>query len=102
MDPIGPLLPGTQQVPPFGDYRNVWGVTEGSSELCARYIEYVLEKEGDVGAVVAEPTRAVPYIPEPHFWPRIKQACQRHGTLLIFDEIPTGLGKDRKNVLLSA
>ena len=57
--PIGPLLPGTQQVPPFGDYRNVWGVTEGSSELCARYIEYVLEKEGDVGAVVAEPTRAV-------------------------------------------
>lgn len=94
--PIGPLLPGTQHVPPFGDYRNVWGVTENSSDLCARQIEYVLEKEGDVCAVIAEPTRAVPYIAEAGFWKRIKQACERHGTLLIFDEIPTGLGKTGK------
>ena len=91
--PIGPLLPGAEHVPPFGDYRNAWGVTEGSSELCARQIEYVLEKEGDVCAVIAEPTRAVPYIPEPGFWKRVRDACHRHGTLLIFDEIPTGLGK---------
>ena len=94
--PIGPLLPGGQLVPPFGDYRNVWGVTEGSSDLCARQIEYVLEKEGDVAAVIAEPTRAVPYIPDVEFWPQIKRACERHGTLLIFDEIPTGLGKTGK------
>ncbi len=33
--PIGPLLSGTEHVPPFGDYRNAWGVTEGSAELCA-------------------------------------------------------------------
>ena len=58
--PIGPLLPGTNHVPPFGDYRNAWGVREGSSDLCARQIEYVLEKEGDVGAVIAEPSRCVP------------------------------------------
>lgn len=94
--PIGPLLPGCEHIPPFGDYRNVWGVTEGSSDLCARHIEYVLEKEGDVSAVIAEPTRAVPYIPDAGFWPRIKKACERHGTLLIFDEIPTGLGKTGK------
>lgn len=91
--PIGPLLPGTEHVPPFGDYRNAWGVKEGSSDLCARQIEYVLAKEGDVCAVIAEPTRAVPYIPEAGFWQRIREACDRHGTLLIFDEIPTGLGK---------
>ncbi len=91
--PIGPLLPGAKHVPPFGDYRNVWGVTEGSSEMCARQIEYVLEKERDVAAVIAEPTRAVPYIPAPGFWRRIKKACEKFGTLLIFDEIPTGLGK---------
>lgn len=91
--PIGPLLPGAEHVPPFGDYRNAWGVTEGSSDLCARQIEYVLEKEGDVGALVAEPTRAVPYIPDQGFWKRVKAACEKHGTLLIFDEIPTCLGK---------
>ncbi len=91
--PIGPLLPGTEHVPPFGDYRNAWGVTEGSSDLCASQIEYVLEKEGDVGALIAEPTRAVPYIPDKGFWKRVKTACEKHGTLLIFDEIPTCLGK---------
>ena len=91
--PIGPLMPGTEHVPPFGDYRNAWGVTEGSAELCAKQIEYVLEKEGDVGALIAEPTRAVPCIPDAGFWRRVKTACEAKGTLLIFDEIPTGLGK---------
>ena len=27
--PHGPLLPGAEHVPPFGDYRNAWGVQEG-------------------------------------------------------------------------
>lgn len=91
--PIGPLLAGTEHVPPFGDYRNAWGVREGSGELCANTIRYVLEKEGDVAAVIAEPTRAVPYVAPPGFWKRVREACDAHGTLLIFDEIPTGLGK---------
>jgi (R)-1-hydroxy-2-aminoethylphosphonate ammonia-lyase len=91
--PIGPLLCGTEHVPPFGDYRNAWGVTEGSAELCARMIRYVLEKEGDVAAVIAEPVRAVPYIPPKGFWQSVRQACDEFGALLIFDEIPTGLGK---------
>ncbi|WP_343559436.1 (R)-1-hydroxy-2-aminoethylphosphonate ammonia-lyase [Kiloniella sp. b19] len=91
--PIGPLLPGTEHVPPFGDYRNAWGVREGSAQLCANTIRYVLEKEGDVAAVIAEPTRAVPYVAPPGFWQEVRQACDDHGTLLIFDEIPTGLGK---------
>jgi 4-aminobutyrate aminotransferase len=91
--PIGPLLTGTEHVPPFGDYRNAWGVTEGSGELCARMIRYILEKEGDVAAVIAEPVRAVPYLPPPGFWASVRRACDEFGTLLIFDEIPTGLGK---------
>ncbi|WP_120498795.1 aspartate aminotransferase family protein [Kiloniella sp. EL199] len=94
--PIGPLLPGSEHVPPFGDYRNAWGVTEGSAELCANTIRYVLEKEGDVAAVIAEPTRAVPYIAPPGFWKKVRKACNDFGALLIFDEIPTGLGKTGK------
>lgn len=91
--PIGPLLPGAQHVPPFGDYRNAWNVREGSGDLCAATIRYTLEKEQDVAAVIAEPTRAVPYIPPPGFWKKVRQACDEFGALLIFDEIPTGLGK---------
>jgi 4-aminobutyrate aminotransferase len=56
-------------------------------------VEYVLEREGDVAAVVAEPIRAVPYLPPPGFWQAVRRACDATGTLLIFDEIPTGLGK---------
>ena len=94
--PIGPLLAGTEHVPPFGDYRNAWGVTAGSAELCAKTIRYVLEKEGDVAAVIAEPVRAVPYVPPAGFWRSVRQACDEFGALLIFDEIPTGLGKTGK------
>ncbi len=46
-EPIGPLLAGAEHVPPFGDYRNAWGVDRGSAGLCVRTIRYVLEKEGE-------------------------------------------------------
>jgi 4-aminobutyrate aminotransferase len=35
----------------------------------------------------------VPYLPPPGFWAEVRAACNDHGALLIFDEIPTGLGK---------
>jgi 4-aminobutyrate aminotransferase len=65
----------------------------GCDLKCAQYIEYVLEKESDVAAVIAEPVRSIPYIPKPEYWQTIRQACDRHGALLIFDEIPHALGR---------
>jgi 4-aminobutyrate aminotransferase len=100
--PIGPLLPGTEHVAPFGCYRCAYGHRvdpQGHPRLdecrlaCASMVRYVLEREGDVAAVIAEPARAVPVIPPPGYWKAVREACNAHGTLLIFDEIPTGLGK---------
>ncbi len=100
--PIGPLLPGTEHVAPFACYRCPYGYecdAAGQPRLdlcrltCAGFVRYVLEQEGDVAAVIAEPARAAPYIPPPGFWAAVRQACDERGTLLIFDEIPTGLGK---------
>lgn len=95
---VGPLLPGTEHVPPPGEYRCFYEcAARGGCDLkCAEYVEYVLAKEGDVAAVVAEPVRATPYIPSPEYWQRVRRACDRHGALLIFDEIPTGLGRTGK------
>lgn len=95
---IGPLLPGTEHVPPPGEYRCLWDcATRGGCDLkCAEYLEYVLRHEGDVAAVIAEPVRATPYIPSPEYWQRVRRACDRHGALLIFDEIPTCLGRTGK------
>ncbi len=95
--PIGPLLPGSEHVPPFGDYRNAWGVTQNSADFCLSQIRYVLEKEGDICALIAEPMRATnPVLAPPGFWQQVKAACHHHGALLIFDEIPTGLGRTGK------
>jgi len=92
---IGPLMPGTEHVPPADEYRCIFGCGgRGGCDLtCARYVEYILEKEGDVAAVIAEPIRSTPTIPKPEYWQTIRRACDRHGALLIFDEIPHSLGR---------
>ena len=92
---IGPLLPGTEHAPPPDEYRCVFGCGQrgGCDMTCANYVEYILAKEGDVAAVIAEPIRSTPYIPKPEYWQKIRQACDRYGTLLIFDEIPHCLGR---------
>ncbi len=92
---IGPLLPGTQHVPPPDAYRCLWdcGARGGCDLKCADYLEYVLEKEGDVAAVIAEPVRSTPYVPPRDYWQSVRRACDRHGCLLILDEICQGLGR---------
>ena len=93
--PAAPLVAGAIHVAPFSSTRCPYGTSslEASGDACAGMIEYVLEREGDIACLVAEPIRAVPYVPPAGFWARVRAACDRHGTLLVFDEIPTGLGK---------
>lgn len=90
---IGPLLPGTEHVPPPDPAHCPFGCGTTCNLKCADYIEYVLEKEGDVAAVIAETVRSTPYIPPKDYWQRVREACTRHGALLILDEIPTCLGR---------
>jgi 4-aminobutyrate aminotransferase len=96
----GPLLSGGEHVAPFACRRCPYGFggmeapeLEKCRMACAHDAEYSLEKHGDVAALVAEPLRAVPTIAPAGYWPRLRAACDRQGTLLIFDEITTGLGK---------
>lgn len=94
----GPLIPGAEHVAPFACYRCPYNHAgpDVCGLACAKMVDYVLEREGDVAAVIAEPMRAVPYVPPPGFWMAVRDACTRHGALLILDEIPTGLGKTGK------
>jgi len=90
---IGPLLPGCEHVPPPDPWHCPFDCRGSCSLKCADYIEYVLEKEGDVAAVIGETVRNVPFIPPPDYWRRVRAACDKHGALLILDEIPTALGR---------
>ncbi|RKR75145.1 (R)-1-hydroxy-2-aminoethylphosphonate ammonia-lyase [Frondihabitans australicus] len=99
--PLSPLLSGTEHVPPIGCYRDMLGSGHGSQEphdascgkALAQLIDYTLKVQGDVAAVIAEPMRAVPQMAAPGFWQAVRRSCDETGTLLIFDEIPTGLGR---------
>jgi 4-aminobutyrate aminotransferase len=90
---IGPLLPGCEHVPPPDNRHCPFKCGVSCNLACADYVEYVLEKEGDVAAVIGETMRCTPFIPPPDYWKRIRAACDKHGTLLILDEIPIGLGR---------
>lgn len=91
----GPLLPGAEHIAPFHCYHCAYGHSgpESCGLACAKMVDYVLGRERDVAAVIAEPMRAVPVVPPPGYWKAVQEACHRHGALLIMDEIPTGLGK---------
>ena len=90
----GPLLPGTEHVPPPAMASRFFGDDGRAHERLADYIDYVLEVQGDVGAVIAEPVRWTTLeAPPADFWPRVRASCDRHGALLIFDEIPSCLGR---------
>lgn len=92
---VGPLMTGAMRVPAPNSYQCMWDCHEqdGCTLKCANYLEYVLEKEGDVAAVIAEPIRSTPYIPIKEYWQAVRRACDKHGALLIFDEIPHALGR---------
>lgn len=99
--PLAPLLPGTEHVPPFGCFRDQFGAGHRADEphapecgrRLAELIDYTLRVQGDVAAVIAEPMRALPTPAPPGFWESVRRSCDATGTLLIFDEIPTGLAR---------
>jgi len=91
---MGPLLPGTEHAPPCDPTSCSFGCGGACNLRCAEYVEYVLEREEDIGAVIIETVRCTDVqIPPPGYYTRIRRACDRHGALLILDEIPICLGR---------
>lgn len=89
----GPLLPGAEHAPPPDPLHCPFRCGVQCNLRCADYIAYILEKEGDVAAVIAETVRSTPYIPPEDYWKAVRAACDKHGALLILDEIPHALGR---------
>lgn len=99
---FGPLMPGCDHVHPPNMYRcehSGRGACKGSCNAgesesgCVEEMEARIES-GEYAAVIAEPIRCTTVlIPPRGYWERVRRACDRTGTALIFDEIPTGLGR---------
>ena len=90
---LGPMMPGAEHLPPLHLASRFFG-DDRPFERLADYIDYTLGIQGDVAALLAEPMRWTTVEPPPAgFWPRVRESCSRHGTLLIFDEIPSCLAR---------
>ena len=62
---------------------------------CADYLEYMIEREGNVAAVIIEPivgTNGI-LVPPKEYLPKLRALTKRHGVLLIADEVMTGWGR---------
>ncbi|KQS24735.1 aspartate aminotransferase family protein [Dyadobacter sp. Leaf189] len=94
---MGPMLPGVERIPPPMTYRGPFA-SAGSGDLAyADYLEYVIEKEGDIGAFLIETIRNTDVqIPSNAYWQRVREICTKHKVLLILDEIPIAFGRTGK------
>lgn len=93
---MGPLMAGVERIPPAVSYRGAFQniSSEGSDVHYADYLEYVIEKEGGVGAFIAEAVRNTDVqVPSKAYWKRIREICDKHNVMLIIDDIPNGMGR---------
>ncbi len=94
---MGPMMPGVIHIPPPDSYRNILGGNGHDPHTHADYLEYVIRKEGDIGAFIAETIRNTDVqVPSKAYWQRIREICDKYGVLLILDEIPIALGRTGK------
>lgn len=94
---MGVLTPGVERIPPPVTYRGMWANDNGNDLKFAEYLEYVIEKEGDIGAFIIETVRNTDVqIPSKQYWQYVREICTRHGVLLILDEIPIAFGRTGK------
>jgi beta-alanine--pyruvate transaminase len=96
---FGPLLPGVDHMPHTLDIgRNAFsrGLCEHGAEL-ADDLERLcqLHDASTIAAVIVEPIAgsAGVIVPPRGYLRRLREICDRHGILLIFDEVITGFGR---------
>jgi adenosylmethionine-8-amino-7-oxononanoate aminotransferase len=93
-----PLAPGFLHVFPPTCYRCPFGKSYPDCGItCATLVEKVLDMEDPdtVAAIMVEPIGHTGGIidPPPEYLPILRDVCDRHNVLLIFDEIITGAGR---------
>jgi taurine--2-oxoglutarate transaminase len=89
-------VPGTVFAPDANCYRcPLKRDPHDCAVACADYVEYQIEHEGNVAAMILEPivgTNGV-LVPPKGYLKRIREITRKHGVLLIADEVMTGWGR---------
>ena len=94
-----PLLPGCHHIPAPYTYRNPFDETdpERLAQLCLAALEdeIAFQGAGTIAAMIMEPVLGAGGVIPPHesFMPGVREICDRHGILLIADEVITAFGR---------
>ena len=89
---LGPLPGPCWHVPGYDPWAD-GDVLHRSAASSVDAVAGVLAAHPEIGCMLAEPVLAGPALAPPGYWPRIRALCDAHGVLLVFDEIPRGLGR---------
>jgi adenosylmethionine-8-amino-7-oxononanoate aminotransferase len=94
-EPFRPLLPGIRHVPHTLGYTGDCG--DPATLPCVRAIEEAIEEEGPetIAAVFAEPVQngRGALVPPDGYWRQLRRLCDRHGILLVADEVICSFGR---------
>ena len=95
-----PQMPGFVKVFPPSYYRDRFATWEEANRFAAESVEdvIILEDPETVAGVILEPVGNTGGIitPTPEYFRIIREACDRHNVVLIFDEVITGFAKTGK------
>jgi adenosylmethionine-8-amino-7-oxononanoate aminotransferase len=92
--PFEPLTPGGHHVPNTNSYR--WSEDRDSLWAADQIEEAILfEGPGTVAAVILEPVQNSGgcFVPQDGYFQRVREICDRHGVLLISDEVICAWGR---------
>ncbi|GAB4468697.1 MAG: acetyl ornithine aminotransferase family protein [Anaerolineae bacterium] len=101
---FAPFVPGVTHVPYPNEYHPVInkGRFSDYGEAVVSYIEKVVfathVPASSVAAIFVEPIQGEGgyVVPPPGFFPALRDLCDRHGILLVVDEIQSGIGRTGK------
>ncbi len=93
MEQVRYTVDGVLFAPDCYCYRCPFAQTYPSCDTqCARYLDYMIAEEGNVAAMIVEPVVGTNgrIVPPPTYFPIVREICDRHGVLLIADEVMSG------------
>ena len=100
-------MPGVTHAPFPNPYRNAWGIDgyERPDELADKAIDHIethlfgtMLPAEDVAAIFVEPVQGEGgyVVPPKTFYPKLRKLADKHGFLMVADEVQTGFGRTGK------